>query len=60
MGPVLLLAGIFMVLLGGAGLLGSGGAGHSKLRTTKPIVHVLQVIVGVALGGAGLAIVTAG
>lgn len=49
MGPVLLFAGIVSLVLGGAGLAASGGAAHSRLRTTKPIVHVLQLGVGVLL-----------
>lgn len=57
MGPVLLLGGIVLLVLGGAGLLAGGGASHSRLRTTKPIVYVVQVAVGVLCGSAGLALV---
>ncbi|CAN5278950.1 hypothetical protein BH23ACT9_BH23ACT9_03040 [soil metagenome] len=57
MGPILLLSGIVMLVLGGAGLAGSGGASHSRLKTTKPIVHVGQLAVGVLLASSGAAVV---
>ena len=60
MGPVLLLGGVVLVLLGGAGLLATGGASHSRLRTTRPIVHLAQLAVGLLLGSAGVALLLSG
>lgn len=59
-GPVLLMLGIVMLLLGGAGLLSTGGASHSPLRTTRPVVFVVQLLVGVLLTTAGLALLFGG
>ena len=59
MGPVLLLAGIVSLVLGGAGLAASGGAAHSRLRTTKPIVHVIQLAVGLLLVVSGTTVLLA-
>ena len=57
-GPVLLLTGIVLLVFGGAGLFATGGAGFTRLRTTKPIVHMVQLAFGVLLAAAGLAIIT--
>jgi hypothetical protein len=52
-GPVLLLGGVVLILFGGAGLLSTGSAGHSRLRTTRPAVFVAQLAVGVLMASAG-------
>jgi hypothetical protein len=59
MGPVLLLAGIVSLLLGGAGLLAGRGAAHSRLRTARPIVHLVQIAVGVVLTTSGATVLLA-
>ncbi len=59
-GPVLLLSGIVLLIFGGAGLLSTGGATYSRLRTTKPIVFYLQLAVGVLLMSAGAAVTFSG
>lgn len=60
MGPVLLLAGIVLALLGAAGLLATGTASHSRMRTAGPRVHVAQIAAGVLLGSAGAAVLLSG
>lgn len=59
MGPTLLALGMVLLVLGGAGLLGTGSAAHSRLRTTDRRVHIGQALGGVFCLFAGLAILTA-
>jgi hypothetical protein len=56
-GPVLLLSGIVLVMLGGAGLLSTGGASHSRLRSTKPVYFLVQLGIGVLLLSVGATLV---
>lgn len=57
-GATVLMAGIAMLVLGGAGLAGTGGASFSRMRTARPIVFVGQLIGGVVLIGVGIALLT--
>ncbi len=59
-GPVMLLSGIVLMMFGGAGLLGTGGATHSRLRTTKPAVYVGEIVLGVVLLAIGAALIVNG
>lgn len=59
LGPVLLLGGIVGILLGAAGLLSTGGASHSRMRTTRPVVHLAQLAVGILLVSSGAAMLLA-
>lgn len=60
MGATVLMAGVVLVVLGGAGLLGTGGASHSRMRSARPVVFVVQLVLGVLLLSSGIALLTAG
>ncbi|WP_114590235.1 hypothetical protein [Euzebya pacifica] len=57
MGAIVLMAGVLMLVLGAAGLLGTGGASYSRMRTAKtPKTHYGQLVVGVLLTTSGMAL----
>jgi hypothetical protein len=59
-GPVLLLSGAVLLLFGLAGLLSTGGAGHTRRREAKPATSLVLVAVGALVAAAGAALITAG
>lgn len=52
------MAGVVMLVFGAAGLFGSGGASYSKMKTANPKVFYGQLLVGVLLLSAGVALLT--
>lgn len=58
MGAIVLMAGVLMLVLGAAGLLGTGGASFSRMRTARtPKTHYGQLVAGVLLTTSGLALI---
>lgn len=57
MGPTVLMAGVVLLVIGGAGLLQSGAASHSKMRTAHRGWFVGQVVAGLLLVGVGVALI---
>lgn len=54
------MAGVSMVVIGGAGLLSSGSASHSRMRTAPRRTFVGLVLAGVLLITVGATLIASG
>lgn len=56
MGATVLMAGVVLLVVGGAGLFAGGSAAHSRMRTARPAAFVGMALVGVLLVASGAAL----
>lgn len=50
------MAGVVLLVIGGAGLLGGGNASYSKMRTARPVTFWSMLVLAVLLISVGVAL----